>query len=94
MESIVMKKLNNLKLFVLTIVGFFSVSTAFAYDDIYASTKKGEASYSEKRQKSAEAKRQKEVKEFEEIQKKASSQSDDMIVVKNSNLKQYVFSSK
>ena len=78
-----MKMVNKLRIFMILIAGLVSVNSSFAYDDIYASTKKGGKEYAQKAKKHSQEKADRNAKR-EEIENQR-----DMIIIKSPNVERY-----
>lgn len=78
-----MKMVNKLRIFLILIVGLVSVNSSFAYDDIYASTKKGGEKYAQQIKEHSQGKADRNAK-WEEIEKHR-----NMIIIKSPNVERY-----
>ncbi|MBO4529332.1 MAG: hypothetical protein J5767_01700 [Paludibacteraceae bacterium] len=77
-----MKMVNKLRFFLIPIIGLVSISSSFAYDDIYESAKKGGQEYAQKTKQHSQGKA--DANAQKEIDKQR-----NMIIIKSPNVERY-----
>ena len=95
-----MKVLKSMKMMAFALFGAMSVETAFAYDDLYSSSKVPSETRQERKERKAKEKAEKAQKKDADKTNVsampnagAAYRSEDMVILKSKNLKQYDFSS-